>query len=1236
MNKRIFVRKKDGFRTKENELLEDFKDNLKISNLKTLEYYIVYDVSNIDEETYEQSKTLVFSEVNVDDLYEEFDFNNKVYFAVTPLPEQFNQRAYSAVECIKLFNGESDVSITTSELFVLNDIDEKDVGKIKDYYINDIESKEKDFSIFEEKAKKVEITMDIVHNFINLAKDETLDIANEIGLAFDTSNLFYVQDYFKSIKRNPTLAELKLIDTYWSDHCRHSTFFTPLTNITFEDSRVEKTFNEYLELRGDSKKDITLMDMGTVFGKFAKKNGLLNDLENTDENNACSVEVEIEVDGKKEIWLHQFKNETHNHPTEIEPFGGAATCLGGAIRDPLSGRAFVFQGLRVSGGGDINTPLEETLHGKLPQRQISKKSAEGFSSYGNQIGLATTYIDEMTHPSYVAKRLEAGAVVGAVKKENVLREQPQKGDIVILLGGKTGKDGIGGATGSSKSLDKDSIKNSGGEVQKGNAIEERKLQRLFNNPNFSKLVKKSNDFGAGGVSVAIGELSPSILIYLDRINLKDTSLRPYEIAISESQERMAVVVEKQHFNTIADLACSENLQVTYAADITDDNRLVMMYNDLKIVDIETSFLDTNGVFTEQEVSIEKDKSSENPFIRSIDGSNLKEQFENNLKSHNVSSKQGMEDIFDFSVLGTSVLAPYGGKYQLTKSQSSIQKFPVRNAYTEDVSAVAVGFNPYLSEKSAFIGSMYGGVHALSKLVANGINYDKVRFSLQEYFQRLGSDDKKWGTVVSALMGTLQLQKAFGLPAIGGKDSMSGTYEHINVVPTVLSFAFTHDKVQSVISNEFKTIGNKIYLLKHNYNNDYTFNYEELKNNFDFILENIKSNKIKSAFAISDGGIGEALAKMSFGNKLGVNVTTKEDLFNMLYGSFIIESSETLKSNNLIKLGEVSDTFTINSTTFDINELININQNVNKNIYPINHLNSQEEIKLEQQLLKSDNDKPKYKEYVENVKVFIPVFPGTNSELDTERVFVDVGCTVNSFVFNNQNNMNVTNSINEMEKRIKESHIFVLSGGFSGGDEPDGSGKFIVNVLNNPKIKTALKNFLADGKLILGICNGFQALVKSGLVTYGEVRNLDKSSPTLFHNDINRHISRFVGTKVITNRSPWTMELDTTKRYVQAVSHGEGKFMVNKDTLKTLVENNQIAFVYTDNSNNQAINNEYNVNGSTAGIEGIISPCGQILGKMAHCERYEKGLYKNIETNLNSNETLWLDIFSSAVTYFKQK
>ncbi len=1230
MDKRIFVRKKEGYRTIENSLLQEFKTNLKLEKLETLELYNVYDVFNIDTDTFESAKKLVFTEPNIDDLYETLDFNTKSYLGVAPLPEQFDMRANSAEECIKILNSHSDVKVTTAELLIFNNIDEKDVEKIKKYYVNPIESSEKDFNILEKRVTKSEVTLDRIEGFIEANKVDALEIAENSGVSLNKENLLFVQDYFIKIKRNPTLAELKVIDTYWSDHCRHSTFNTPLTKITFEDKEVEAVYNEYLELRNESTKPITLMDMAVVYAKYTKKNGIMTDMEDTEENNACSIEVEIEVDGEKEVWLHQFKNETHNHPTEIEPFGGAATCLGGAIRDPLSGRAFVFQGLRVSGAGDITKPIENTIEGKLPQRQISIKATNGFSSYGNQIGLATTYIDEITHPSYETKRLECGAVVGAVKKENVLRENPVNGDIIILLGGKTGKDGIGGATGSSKSQDKDSIKNLGGEVQKGNALEERKLQRLFINPEFTKLIKKSNDFGAGGVSVAIGELADSIHVYLERIQLKDTSLKPFEIAISESQERMAVVVEKQYLDKIFELAEEENVSATYVADVTDTKKIVMTYNDLTIIDIENEFLDTNGVFSNQEVVV-KAINKDNILKREVKGTDLKEKFINNLNSDNVASKKGMEDIFDFSVLGTTVLAPYGGKHQLTRTQSSIQKFPT-DGFTNDVSAVAVGFNPYLSEKSPYYGAICSNIHALSKLVANGVDYKGVRFSLQEYFERLGEVPEKWGKVVAALMGSLKVHKEFGLPAIGGKDSMSGTFNDMNVVPTLISFAFTHDKAENVISNEFKQSGNYVYVLKNKLNNDNSFNFESLKTNFNFVLENTRNKKVVSAFAVSEGGVGEALAKMSFGNKLGVKGEYNGDLFALDYGTFILESTVELSGSNLELIGKVSNEFTLNGVSFTIEELIYANFSKYNSVYEINKINEQKDvIEIKQNLV---NEKPKYKEVVEEVKVFIPVFPGTNSELDTKRVFENAGCTVNMWVFNNQTEENIKESIEQMSKFIEESHILMFSGGFSGGDEPDGSGKFIVNLLNNPKIKEATQKFLKDGKLILGICNGFQALVKAGLVSYGEVRELEENSPTLFTNDINRHISRFIGTKVITNRSPWTSELDTTKRYIQPISHGEGKFTVNPEELQKLINNNQIAFVYTDENNNQAVNNLHNANGSTMGIEAIISPCGQVLGKMAHCERYQDGIYKNMEVNLRENETLWLDIFSSAVKYFK--
>lgn len=1232
MDNRIFVRKKENFRTQELGILSEIKEVLQINNVNTVEVYKVYDIFNIDEKTLEQAKRLVFSEANVDDVFDDIDLTNKCCFAVSPLPEQFDMRATSAEECIKILDSSSDVTVTTAELYIFNDLEKKDLEKIKKYYINDIESYEKDFNVLAKRTNEHKIVVDVVDGFIEASKNDIKSIAEKQGVSLNIENLIFAQDYFKKVKRNPTIAELKVLDTYWSDHCRHTTFNTPLTKITFEDKNIEQVYDEYLSLRGDTKKPITLMDMATVFAKYASKNNLLNDLEDTDENNACSIEVEIEVDGKKETWLHQFKNETHNHPTEIEPYGGAATCLGGAIRDPLSGRAFVFQALRVSGASDITKPLNETLEGKLSQRQISKKATSGYSSYGNQIGLATTYVDEITHKSYEAKRLECGAVVGAVKKDNVLRESAKNNDIIILLGGKTGKDGIGGATGSSQSQDENSIKKLGGEVQKGNAIEERKLQRLFRNENFSKLIKKSNDFGAGGVSVAIGELADSLHVYLERIELKDTSLTPCEIAISESQERMAIVVEKDNLQKVLDLAHTENVTATYVADVTNTNKFVMTYNDLKVLEIDREFLNSNGVYKEQEVLVKTTKLNEQQdiFTRNIKGDTFKQKFINNLKEDNVASKKGMEDNFDFSVLGTTVLAPYGGKYQLTKSQSSIQKFPTFG-FTNDVSCVAVGFNPYIAEKSPYISAICSTISSLSKLVANGVDYKNVRFSLQEYFEKLGEDKEKWGKVVEALMGAFKVHKEFGLPAIGGKDSMSGTFNELNVVPTLISFAFTHDKAQNVISNEFKKVGNYIYLLKSDFdvcNIDFT----SIKSNFDFLLEQSKNKNIVSSFAISEGGIGEALAKMSFGNKLGVKVNCDLDLFSLQYGSFVIESKTKLHNDNLILLGEVSNDFIINDTKFELDELINANLQKNSSVYILDKVNEQKEVvELKQN---TTTKKLHYKEKVDTVKVFIPVFPGTNSEYDTKRVFENAGCEVNTWVFNNKSEKDIEESINTMSKYISEAHIIAFCGGFSGGDEPDGSGKFIVNVLNNATIKKDIEKFLQDGKLVLGICNGFQALIKAGLVTYGEVKQIDESSPTLFTNDINRHLSRFIGTKAMTNRSPWTSEIDLSKRYVQPISHGEGKFVVTNEELENLINNDQIAFVYTDKDNNHAVNSNDNANGSIMGIEGLISPCGQVLGKMAHCERVQDGIYKNIEQNLSENETLWLDIFSSAVKYFK--
>ncbi len=1229
MDKRLFVRKKTGFRVKEAELLHDFKVNLGLSDLESVNLYNVYDVFDIDIETLEKAKTLVFSEKNADILFDDVGISDgELYLGVTPLPEQFDMRASAAMDCIKLINNNSNALVESGELLVLKGIDKSNLEQVKKYYINTLESMEKDFNNLKPKEHQVSSENNpIAVGFIDVTNDELKQLASSLGISLNFDNLIFVRDYFKKEKRNPSLAELMVIDTYWSDHCRHSTFFTTLDNIVIEDCEVGKVFDKYLNIR-NKQKPVTLMDMGTTYAKYAKKQGYLKNLENTTENNACSVEVEIDVDGKQEVWLHQFKNETHNHPTEIEPFGGAATCLGGAIRDPLSGRAFVFQGMRVSGSGDINKPIFETLKGKLPQSVISKKSAEGFSSYGNQIGLATTYVEEVVHKNYEAKTLEAGAVIGAVKKVDVLREEPTAGDVILLIGGRTGKDGIGGATGSSKTQDEDSIVNSGGEVQKGNAPEERKLQRLFRNPKFTQLIKKSNDFGAGGVSVAIGELADSVHIYLERVPLKNTALRAFEIAISESQERMAVVVNKQNVQKIIEFSHAENLNATHVADVTTDNKLLMTYENEKVVEIKREFLETNGVLPTQEVLV-KQKDYNNVFTRDVGGENFKEKFINNLKQDNIASKKGMVDMFDFSVLGTTVLAPFGGKYQLTKAQSSIQKFPVPSGKTNAVSAMAMGFNPELAMKNPFLSSMYGGIYAVSKLVANGIDYETINFSLQEYFERLHTCKEKWGKVLTSLMGTFYVQEGLKIAAIGGKDSMSGTFENIDVPPTLITFAFGNGKLKTVISNEFKKKGNYIYLIKHTSLKNGIADTTLLKQNFDY-LKSINS-RLESAYAVGNGGLAEALCKMSFGNKLGVNINY-DDLFCFDYGSIVVETAEKLDYENAILLGEVSDEFIVNGEKFAIEDLIDANFNNYEGVFKTNFIN--EQVDLYNLKQNTTNKAPKYKENVTDVKVFIPIFPGTNSEYDTVRVFENAGATVNAVVFKNQTATDIENSIIEMVEHIKNSHIIAFCGGFSSGDEPDGSGKFIANVINNEQVKNALQQFLADNKLILGTCNGFQALIKSGLVTYGKADSLTQNSPTLATNDIGRHISRFVGTKVMTTRSPWTYGLDPNKRYVQAVSHTEGRFVASGSELDSLINNDQIAFVYTDQFNNQAVNNFDNPNGSTLGIEGIISPCGNILGKMAHCERYDDGNYLNIEKNLNENESLWLDIFKNAVNYFK--
>ncbi len=1196
MNKRIFVSKKSMYDGATTKLMNKLKEELQISNLVGLVKYNVYDIFNIDKATFECAKTQVFAEATTDIICEDIDLSNQKYLAIETLPNQFDMRSSSANECLRLINPATNATVRSAEVLVFTGIDENEIEKIAKYYINPIECRKKDMSVLEIGYVKRDLTEIIIDGFTKFDDEQLLKCYEEHGFSFSFANFKYIKEHFKSEKRDPLLGELLIIDTYWSDHCRHTTFNTELTNIEIADHDVKHMFNEYLALKTEiaDKKPISLMNLGTIYGKYAKKKGLLTNLEDTIEDNAISMEV---TEGD-ETFLMQFKNETHNHPTEIEPYGGASTCIGGAIRDPLSGRAYVYQGMRISGSASILEQINETMENKLPQRIISQKSCDGFSSYGNQIGLATTYVRELYHPGYKAKHLEAGAVVGAVNKKHVTRMYPKPGDIVVLIGGATGFDGIGGATGSSKSHHDDSLSESAIEVQKGNAPVERKIQRLFMNEKAIKLIKKSNDFGAGGVSVAIGELSDSIEIYLDKIPLKAQNLKASEIALSESQERMAVVIDANDYQMFKYYASLENLTATKVALVTKTNRLVMKYHDDIIIDIDRDFLNSSGVVNKQDVKVNELPKNDVDYEK-----DLAKLYKNECLVDNLH----MDKRFDATVGATTVLMPYGGKYQLTKNQTSVQKIP---GTKELVSMISFGFNPELTDINPYFGAMSAVVDSVTKLVATGAELQDINLSFQEYFMRLNEDKEKYGKVVGALLGALKAQKELDTPALGGKDSMSGTFNELDVPATLISFAFAPGSINQVISTEVKAADEYIYLLNSNLiENDYDFN--QIKTNFKTYSKLVRAQKVTAGAAVTDGGLALMLSKMLMGNRLGCEVNTDVDLYQLGYGNIIFTSKEKL---DIKCLGKTTNTkeIKLNNKVYQLEDLIKANDEFFTQVYPKN-----QEVKVEakRQLVNEPTSyKPKYKEVP---RVFIPVFSGTNSEIEMSRAFMDAGCEVDVWVFKNQTEEQIKDSIEEMVHHIKQADIMALSGGFSGGDEPDGSGKYIVNILANKNIKEAVENHLAENKLILGICNGFQALIKSGLITNAKVE-INGTNPTLFHNDCGYHLSQMVQTQVINNKSPWLNDLPLGEKFTQVISHGEGKVVCDEATLKQLIVNKQVAFTYS----------QTNPNGSYYDIEGLISPCGKVLGKMAHSERYVDGLYQNIDGNKK------LDIFASAVNYFK--
>lgn len=1227
--KRIFVEKKGIFDVESPKVFNELKEI--VPQIQNVKIYNVYDVFGVDE--FDLSRVIFNTFVDpVTDIVHSENPAKNLYFATEFLPGQYDQRADSAEQCIALLTENENAKVRSGKLIELFGITENDLEKIKNHLINKVESREKDLSQLEIPAEETPDKVIVHAGFKDFTKTELEEFYQHHGFAFGLDDLEFIQNYFKSEDRNPTETELKVLDTYWSDHCRHTTFETELTHVQF-DGRfkdiLENIFNNYLEKRkflGREAKPISLMDLATVCARYFHKTGKLENLVVSDEINACTIEIEAEFDGKKEPWYLLFKNETHNHPTEIEPFGGASTCLGGAIRDPLSGRAFVYQAMRLSGAANVLEPISETLPGKLPQRTITKQAANGYSSYGNQIGLATTLVNEIYHDGYKAKRMEVGFVVGAVKKDWVRREKPQNGDLVILLGGATGRDGVGGATGSSKEQDETSIHTLSTEVQKGNAVEERKIQRLFRNPEVTTLIKKSNDFGAGGVSVAIGEIADSLEISLDVLPLKYEGLNGTELAISESQERMAVVIDAKDQEKFIQFCEKENIKAVEVAKVTDSGRMQMFWQGNNIVDLSRDFLDTNGCAKKQDVLISHLQNIENQST-----SFNEEHFLKALSEKNVASQKGLAEMFDASVGATTVAMPFGGKYQLTEMEGSVQTLPVLNAENiETVSLASWGFDADISSQNSMIGAANAVVESVAKIVAMGGDYKNIRLSFQEYFEKLGSNPEKWGKPLASLLGAYDAQMNLELAAIGGKDSMSGTYQDLNVPPTLISFACANGEKKNIVSPEFKKPGNKLYLFTHVPQESGLPNYGALKFIFDFIHEKIKSGKIVSVKTIKQGGVAVALAKMSFGNQLGAEISLDEPLLlSKNIGSLVIETVESLDAEFLQLIGEVKDhkKLVINSLVFDIKHLLEVWTGTFEDLFPTKE-SGRIAIEIDE---KSNSIKPRTIEIIKHgiakPRVFAPVFPGTNCEYETQNAFRKEGAEVTSLPLINLNHHLLNESLDAWISEIDRSQILVFSGGFSAGDEPDGSAKFIVNVLKNEKMKNAVHQFLERDGMILGICNGFQALVKSGLLPYGEIRDLNEYSPTLAHNAIGRHISQMVDVKVVNDDSPWLKGMKG-EVFTIPISHGEGRFMASEAVIRELYENGQIATQYVDFDGNIAHGMPFNPNNSLFGIEGITSKSGKIYGRMGHPERFADGLLKNIPTANYHN------IFRNGVQYFK--
>ena len=1227
---RVFVEKKQGLDNEARGLLNEAKNLLGIDTLENVRLFNRYDAENITEELFNYSVKTVFSEPQLDIATADIDLPGAVVFAVEALPGQFDQRADSAAQCIQIISQGERPLIRTAKVYALyGALTEAQIAEFKKYVINPVECREAALEVPETLAIQYEIPTEVatLDGFTKLDKEGLAAFIKQYGLAMDLDDITFCQSYFVTEQRDPTITEIRMIDTYWSDHCRHTTFGTIIDDVKFEDALLQDTYNEYLATRnalGRSHKPICLMDLATVAVKHLRANGKLNKLDESEEINACTVKIDVTVDGVTEPWLLLFKNETHNHPTEIEPFGGAATCIGGAIRDPLSGRSYVYGAMRVTGAADPLKPVSETIPGKLPQRKIVTTAAAGYSSYGNQIGLATGIVDEIYHPGYAAKRMEIGAVIAAAPAENVRRERPEAGDVVILLGGNTGRDGIGGATGSSKAHNVQSVETCGSEVQKGNAPEERKLQRLFRNAAASKLIKRCNDFGAGGVSVAIGELADGLTIELDKVPKKYEGLDGTELAISESQERMAVVVEAKDVARFLELAGTENLNAVPVATVTEEARLVMHWNGKTICDISREFLNSNGA--DKHITVAPAKAQ--PYTKTVSGT-FAENFGAVATDLNTCSKRGLSERFDSTIGAGTVLMPFGGKHQLTPIQAMVQKISVEKKHTDDCSFMAFGYNPFITSASPYHGAYLAVIESVAKLIASGASFEDTYLTFQEYFERLGKDPSRWGKPMAALLGAFKAQMNLGIGSIGGKDSMSGSFEDLDVPPTLVSFAVTTGKTSDVVSPEFKGAGHTVCLLETKYDANGLPETGSLLANFSTVTELLRSGKAVAAYTPGMGGVAEAVMKMGFGNGFGIAIhenVTMDELFGYAYGSFVLEMAEGDVVGKVLGTTTADGSFSYKGETLDHNGVLKAYEDKLESVYSCNiptKAQSMETFSFEA----GERKAPAIK--VAKPKVLIPAFPGTNCEYDSAKAVRDAGAEPEIIVINNLSADGIARSVDKFAEELKSAQMIFIPGGFSGGDEPDGSGKFITAFFRNAAIKEGVTDLLEnrDG-LMCGICNGFQALIKLGLVPYGKIIDTDETCPTLTFNNISRHQSRIVRTRIASNKSPWLSLMNVGDIVNVPISHGEGKFLASEELIRQLAANGQIATQYVDLNGEATADVHFNPNGSLYAIEGITSPDGRVFGKMGHSERIGKGLYKNVPGEYD------IQMFKAAVKYFK--